>query len=1289
MLSTMRSEIQVLQQTKSDLEETVLRKTTDLDTLRKQNEDCCKILKEKIQTLETSKSELTEQLQSSKETHCTKISELEQQLGNYTDQMKALESRLEETQSSLSSSQIDYDEKFSLLKIEIGELERAKAELKAAVHNKVIEVATAREENARSEAILQATIINLQREKDAFEALVIVKDKSLAVVTTEYDGKVLELQSTLSKLHGLISDRESQLQDRDGQLHNLKTDCSILRNDLIDSKRENESLVLVIADKNRSFNDMLGVKENEIAQLHGELVSLEKAKNVEIKRVEDISNTLKLQLEKKNNNLAEIELSFKTTQSCLEREINSLKATKESLEQSLDINSANSLKTLDVHKTEVCTLKSELSELLTSKYHLEKQLSERDRSLVSLKDVHSSEIVLLKKEIDDLNLVKEQLEDSSNNNRQKFETSEKELEQSIKQLNEEIECLKAERSNLQETISNKEVQFEQKMSEQHNQVKDLQTEILLLSKSKEAIEASLMEEKRENEAFREMKELDIADAEKRLENLNAAKFVLDQTLASRTEELKELKASYSNYTQEMNVALTEAQGTIAMLTNVLGEKEMVVFALQTSQTELKTQLAGAERRNNEQSEKLLEVETRLVLLIEEYQASSAELSDQILELKSEKQKLLDDAKTKEAAINSLCEAQNERAVTVESEFNEQKSTIDALNLVNQELELKTSNLLVIKSKFESEVLNLNGHISELQRKLEQLESVLELKDNEIQTITLKFHEDVLSKQSKIETLSDKIAFLESDSTEKEKRIKGLSFSPSDLSLMDLGGQTENIPSKVVNVILSLRDKNEGLNSRLSSLQMDKVVSTENVSQKLKDLESSKEELAALLKSKDDLLLLTLDEGNKVKRNLESEISFLKSSSAELQNTLATVEIQMQKLQSERDSLYRTCSQQEQLNASKSTKISMLENELKDHKQLLDTAYDALNSINDEKNEAVDGLQSAANENDCLKESISLIREENVNLKSSWTEAKSLLVTLKTDYEALFQENKNMEITIGLLRDRVSVVQNRESEYQDVLKRVTEKEKELSELNLCHQNHVADLNNKIVSLECLCGQVDLELQSKSAIIVELKSTRRSQSEVISELTEEVRRLTTSLSQKQPSCSSVNRSSGRSQRLQSFMPSTTLTLRPSMIRRRGSPPVSSSPESQSDTSPKSQPDYSLFASPARMQRIMSPCNNKPRLHQTSKKTALFSFWNQVIFLLTIAGLAAMSLVYQSQFPRGHLNFENNHTKEFLKLDVMHPQQDQYVVEFLDKESKVDLSIYENQIEDSESYIYFFTY
>ncbi len=76
------------------------------------------------------------------------------------------------------------------------------------------------------------------------------------------------------------------------------------------------------------------------------------------------------------------------------------------------------------------------------------------------------------------------------------------------------------------------------------------------------------------------------------------------------------------------------------------------------------------------------------------------------------------------------------------------------------------------------------------------------------------------------------------------------------------------------------------------------------------------------------------------------------------------------------------------------------------------------------------------------------------------------------------------------------------------------------------------------------------------------------------------------------------------------------------------------------------------------------------------SFFSFWNQLIFLSVIAVLAATSLVYQSQFPNGHV--------KFISQD---PQiDDQYLLDAPTLKSMPNIDLNNNSVqkkEDRKSY------
>lgn len=1136
MLSSMRAEIQILQQTKCDLEDTVAVTQAQLESLRCQNENDCKDLKEKIHYLESSKKELANELSQSKEVLDKETSRLEQQLSDYVTQLQSVEQKLTANAQLLSSSKIEQDEKVSSLKIEIGELERCKGELKGTIQLKISELSALKAANTESESVLHATIDSLQREKDAYEALVIAKDRVLTETAAEYHQKVMKLEKNLADLQIIQSELEESVCQRDDQLIKFKLEYDSLHTELVSSICEKEGLERTIIEKDRSFLEMTEVKEGQLANLKIEMIALELERKAELQRVEDVAHSVALELQAKCNELSDAELGFQTTQAELESEINELAASKLALEALLASNTDDATKAIECRMREVSSLKGELSDLLTSKYQLEKQLSEKDKILAKLNAEYVSEKAQFQQEISKLLAIKEQLENSNQENRNLFDLSKTELEKGIQDLTEEVSSLKSERKFLELAITESKAQLDEKANEHNFKVQQLEFEISQCIRSKCDIETELKIAKQIHEEFRTSKTSEIVDIEKRASSLASSKTLFEKTLIEKTNELETSKAAHSEFVKSLQTVLSTTQASVSSLTSLVAEKEGTIINLQASQIELKTQLNDYEKRYVELIEKQQQAEARFSRSVEDKDAFCRQLSDTILNLKNERDKLVEVLATKEVAMNTIqatCEAQNVRS---ENDLKELKSTIRVLELVNNELEAKNQALLSMTGDFETNINSLKSQVSVLQKKIADLEDDSASKDRDIKCMIVSHEASIVSKKNEIVSLTKTIRSLE-------------------------------------------------------------VLASEN------------------------------------ERVVSSKVHTLESSNLALQNKINSFEVQVQHLQKERDTFKELCSLKgEQISSEKLHLSSHLETELYEHKHLLDSAYDALNNTIAEKNEAVDGLQAAANENDRLKETLSSLEVDREDLKSKLSVSESHFVRLKQDYADLVEENKNMIISIGILRERVSVVNNQESMLSEMTSKLIEKDNELSTVHALHLNDVQILTDKVLTLQNHCDKTEFELQAKETAINELKLTQLSQKHVISELTDEINHLTTFFLKKQEPCS-LQASYDRAQRMQSFMPSTSLTLKPSMIRRKGTSP-NTSPVSSCDMPPISALNFSNVKSPK------SPLKSPTRLKRKSITSnaippgSLFSFWNQVTFLLVIAVLAAASLVYQFQFPNGHL-------------------------------------------------------
>ncbi|KAG8185026.1 hypothetical protein JTE90_017049 [Oedothorax gibbosus] len=699
------------------------------------------------------------------------------------------------------------------------------------------------------------------------------------------------------------------------------------------------------------------------------------------------------------------------------------------------------LKTLEATKLLIDTSKSENEGQMSS---LKATIQEKDDIISNLKGELTSQLEKLTQFIEDNKNLNDQINLQAAEAKGQTDEIIKEMGEKIKSLTEELNAkntqIQEHESSLQEKDSH--------LSEHSNR---------LQSQAQQLTEAQNQNKALQDDLGQKISEL----------NEKATK------LSSLEGEISALKSQLSSTAGEKDEKILSLGKEIGLLTNNLQEQEVKFVQKQTEVcnledtvkelSEINTKILGELKEKQEyvstvskdSCEKMSALQTEINNLKQEREDAVNNLEKELQTKKAEYEKLSQDISEKttalsekESQISSLSQTLSQK----ESEFtnmqnelssvkqtcevlsNEKVQSLDSIKTKEEllsELEKQLNDLKSSEEKTRNEILETQKEVETLQIALklkneenDQLNSKLELAERNVEMLNKDSSQHVMTLQSELSKL-------------KEENIKDKTAFDQKIS------ELENENSKLSK---DINEKNAALTEKtgvLSSFKQELHAKEDRVSNLTTRIESLEQELSALSKAKEDLIISHSKELGSTKGQLESELKIKDAKLSEIQEEYE----KLTKTLTEKNSALQA--NEEALTALQ-VQIKEKESDMLNTSALSEKLEEELDALSKDKQSIIEEHQKQV---EAIKEKHKLeLKKKDELLEEFQSKISTSNELLENKDKALLQkESENNALKNAL--------QNKDSQFDEISKMIEGSQAQLLQLTERNENNEKLLQTK--------------------------------------------------------------------------------------------------------------------------------------------------------------------------------------------------------------------------------------
>lgn len=422
-----------------------------------------------------------------------------------------------------------------------------------------------------------------------------------------------------------------------------------------------------------------------------------------------------------------------------------------------------------------------------------------------------------------------------------------------------------------------------------------ETEITILREKLSDLSASLSSEESQLSSKLTATESLLAEKEESLKQKNSLLIEKDESLSQRQQEIDNLNTSIATLMEEIRIRDQSVSEMTDVISKLNEEKSQSVATLEISQAEISSQLLELKSINSNLEESNQSLQSSLdtskaaeTQLHDDLASKSSQLSQTLLELETSK-KTIDGLQFK---LDELQQRQALEGLSV-------SETVNQLETLNSSLRLELSMAMqdvALKDKLVDELQQTKAyHDMKVSETNKELESLKESCEESIQSFKQKnesLMNDLMAKESQAKTANDRIAWLESQLSqltfsfhEKEEE-----FSRYETTITQLKALSADLSQKLVEKSDGLMKLNESIN-QMHMEKTDLIRTNQNLQQsndqnqleleKYLQLLNEKHATASRLMTEESSMILTL------KQSLEQLQLELNQKSNELNQALGS------------------------------------------------------------------------------------------------------------------------------------------------------------------------------------------------------------------------------------------------------------------------------------------------------------------------------------------------------------------------------------------------------------------
>jgi chromosome segregation ATPase len=805
---------------KSQSEKTIQQTQTEIDKLKKDNEELAKRdqevkrlkseIDDYVKTIKEKQEEI-DKLKSSLDTVKEKQSEIEtikQNLDTLKDKIRSVEgvttpdsqselndlkAKLEEQtrlynekNAELNASKKESDDKADLMKKH--EAEIAKLKQSAVESNRALEKML--EDNKIEIAQLKQTIENnlktIKEKQDEIDTLKKSLDLNVAS-TKDLQQKIQEKQTEIENLKRTFSQGGDILQQKEKEISDLKNTLQANDKIIADQKKQLEVLTGSTDKSSSELNETIKQRIAEIQELKKtiqELTNKDVEKVSEIQQLRKRIGELEIKISEKESEIAALKMATDKSKGELDKIIESKKGELESkmktgseLEQSLK-----------QKENEVADLKKQIEKYGSDIEKLEKTIRDKTEEIDKLNNKLNTtsktldeKIAEKEKEISDL--------------KSRLEMSSGDLSKQLQRKQDEIEKLKSEmtktKQDLEQTIQEKQKQIlmyqekggvsckelEQTISDKERQVKDIENEL----------------QKRSGKL-----EKDIADKQDEIDKLNnklnSTSKQYEDKLTSKQEQLDKLQSSMNSKVESLQKKIEEKERELENF------KKTSIETSGASDASSKKLISEKDNEIKNLNEQLKKTTEKMQVAVDEKVKEIAKLNEKLEEkTKSVEQTLKEKEKEKETLDQELKGSTEQLRVSLQNKQTELDKLNDTLNKLKQEMETKVA-------EKDNEINQMKDKMTEIEKQMQEKNNEInKLKENsgnvgelkqELEETTKQLNALVLKSQNSTEELEKKIEDKQSEIAELKKNVsvsdKGVEQKELEIKRLNELVKTTNI-----------------------------------------------------------------------------------------------------------------------------------------------------------------------------------------------------------------------------------------------------------------------------------------------------------------------------------------------------------------------------------------------------------------------------------------------------------------------------------------------------------------
>ncbi|KAK6168620.1 hypothetical protein SNE40_019817 [Patella caerulea] len=943
--------------------------------------------------------------------------------------------------------------------------------------------------NQKMESMSQA-YDHLKNEVHSYQIDIENKSSQIQDLTTSVLQKEQNIEQLTETITEMNSQIQNYLQSAQEQLKYKDEDQTVWSDRIAFLEKENKSLSEQLQDQKNTkvvidekmvylmqevtvYQDSLSSLQSQLVQSSGELEKseeLQQEHQLKIKALEESLQTA-LSFQESENSLREsLQSQLDSANRKFEAESEKSKELLEyplkvkTLEQSLQ----TSLSVQETQRSEIESLHSQLNTTNNILEQLQGNSSEKEKEMLDMTQLLNQQ---LQTNAGEMIEIQSRLEESQKSLQESVETIKKkddkilsllgnfqEMEDRLTQLSdvdEQMSLISQELDGTKIELENKMKQLEEKsltLKKAIATIKKLKSQLKTSEEKIAEMENSLSEESKSKQQLELGVEQTMTELEEKQSSLKGLKETTESSGSKDIGELQKQLQSYAEFCQQLQEQVQQLTDATYTSEQQLQEKQTEIDVLKGESTNLKLEIHKLklvyERVQAEMSvqKKVEEDFNSTVYQKDEY---IKELKKQIEHIDSRYKTLQEQHSEKEDYLLEL-NSEKERLVIFE------KSVEDQLEeLCNIHKELQEANIISIKDLFER-LKSATAKEKESEEKIENLQKYLIEKEEEINRLILNIeklsNESADAKLQEVEKLNDHINKLQQkqDAEEKEKQEMSDKLKIAYLDLQKL----QNIHDKDLQENNDLEIKLQDLENEMKQIQSAKdeeisvyVESLNTLQQKLIEKEELLQETVKKFKN---TMQTSSSDGTELKtKNIDYEIcitslmeenKLLKSEITGQVRALEDVEVIKEANTRLKQSLTETTMEYESLKLkyeeteSEKLRVEKLNSQLQEETILIKEEFQM-------QLEIVENLQHLLKETQISTE---VWQTQNNQLTSSLEELKTEKVTLSTDIETLQGQCEGLEQIIATARLHETEIQDRLSQNLTEIEKLSSHSKLLQE-----------------------------------------------------------------------------------------------------------------------------------------------------------------------------------------------------------------------------------------------------